>query len=223
MNGLAVGLLLLPAGILFAGENLLPNGDFETGKNNATGWEVPDGLTSFWCRDPERGRVLKLDTRPLRTQVVQWWELRKKNPEAVPPEPIIPHDELDSVAANEGTFIDSGFIPVKPGQNYKLTVDYKGKYKPFVWIKGFMIHPRRKIPVDSYQTRLEPIGAHEKEWRTYSIGFNPTARMPRTDRMKVRIYAYWQPGIYYFDRVKVEEITPEEMAVLVKKREEVQP
>ncbi len=204
-----------------AGENLLPNGDFELGTDAPTGWDVADGLTSFWVMTPDRGRILKLDSRPRREQVLTWWKLRERNTKVTPPVPDIPVRELDSVGANEGTFIDSQFIAVKPGQNYKLTVDYKGKYKPFVWIKGFMIHPKRGFPVDCYQTRLEPAGEHENEWRTYSIGFNPTAKMSKTDRVKVRIYAYWRPGIYYFDNVRIEEITPQEMAVLIGKRGEM--
>jgi hypothetical protein len=59
------------------------------------------------------------------------------------------------------------------------------------------------------------------KWKSFSIGFNPTARIKRTDKMKVRIYAYWPVGVYYFDNVRIEEITPEEMKVLVKKRSEV--
>ena len=36
--------------------------------------------------------------------------------------------------------------------------------------------------------------------------------------MKVRIHPYWPPAVYCFDNVRVEEITPEEMQQLVKKR-----
>ena len=220
MRKMAIIVLAALAVNLSAGENLLPNGDFDDGAATPSFWDAADGLTSFWIMESGRGRILKLDTRPARSQALAWWELRKKDPAAKPPPPEIPKDELASIAGWEGTFIDSGFIPVKPGQNYKLTVDYKGNYKPFVWIKGFMVHPKRNFPVDCYQTRLEPSGGHADAWRTYSIGFNPTAKMPKTDRMKVRVYAYWKPGVYCFDRIRIEEITPEEMAELVKTRGE---
>lgn len=212
------GLLVTAGMILAAGTNLLPNGNFDAGTVGATGWEQPDGLTSFWVDEPGRGRVLKLDSRIDRKQALAWMEQRKKQPDAKPPVPIIPKEPLQAIGGTEGVMLDSSFIPVKPGQNYKLTVDYRGKHRPFVWIKGFMFHPLRKTDTDGYQTRLEPDQPSENEWRTFSIGFNPTARNPRVNKMKVRVYAYWPIGEYYFDNIRVEEITPEEMAVLVKAR-----
>ncbi len=209
---------------LYAGENLLPNGSFDKGQPYPENWERADGLTSFWLTEKGRERILKLDTRPERTQVLEWRKVFKLNPDAKPPVAIIPKKPLQSVASNEGTCIDSSFIKIKPGQNYKLTVDYKGAFQPFVWIKGFMYHPRRKFYVDCYQTRLEPPKAkpgEKNKWRTVSIGFNPTAKMPRTEKIKVRIYAYWPRGVYYFDNVKIEEITPAEMKQLVELRSKV--
>jgi hypothetical protein len=75
--------------------------------------------------------------------------------------------------------------------------------------------------VDGYQTRLEPNAPSKTEWRTFSIGFNPTAKSSKIAKIKVRLYAYWPNGLYYFDNVRVEEITPDEMARLVAKRSEV--
>jgi len=215
--------LLLAGGMVRAGENLVPNGDFQAGKVTADNWEKPDGLSSFWVNDPVRGRILKLDSRIDQGQLRDWKAQLKQNPHAVPPKPVIPENRYAAAGGDEGVMLDSAFIPVQPGQNYKLSVDYKGAGKPFVWIKGFMPHPRRKVDVDAYQTRLEPQQPSEQEWRTFSIGFNPTARTPNVTKMKVRIYAYWPAGIYYFSNVRIEAITPAEMAELVKKRAEVSP
>jgi len=203
------------------GENILPNGDFKAGKETADSWEKPDGLTSFWVNDPERGRVLKMDSRIDRTQAMEWKEKLKKEPAASPPSPIFPKNIYQAIGGNEGVMLDSVLIPVKPGQNYKLSVDFKGAGKPFIWIKGFMPHPRRKTDVDGYQTRLEPGTPSDKEWQTFSIGFNPTARSQTVNKMKVRIYAYWPAGIYYFSNVRIEEITPAEMDELTKHRSDV--
>ena len=41
----------------------------------------------------------------------------------------------------------------------------------------------------------------------------------RVERFKVRLYAFWPNGLYYFDNVRIDAITPEEMAELVKARE----
>ena len=60
----------------------------------------------------------------------------------------------------------------------------------------------------------------EKQWQTFSIGFNPTAKSPNTEFMKVRIYVYWPVGVCYFDNVRIEEISKEEMEELVKQRSE---
>ncbi|WP_302453860.1 hypothetical protein [Victivallis vadensis] len=40
--------------------------------------------------------------------------------------------------------------------------------------------------------------------------------------MKVRIYAYWPAGVYWFDNVRLEEITPAEAAELRRKRAETE-
>jgi hypothetical protein len=221
MTRFAVISILIMAMGVNAGKNLLPNGNFDAGKDKPDNWEAADGLTSFWIYEKGRGRILKLDSRISRKQALEWWSVRKKNPAAKPPKPIIPKKTLAAVGAMEGVMIDSGFIKVKPGQNYKLSVDYKGRHKPFVWIKGFFRHPRRNYDCDCYQTRLVPEDGEPDKWKSFSIGFNPTSRIKRTDKMKVRIYAYWPVGVYYFDNVRIEEITPEEMKVLVKKRSEV--
>ncbi len=205
---------------LSAGDNLLPNGNFDEGESSAANWETPDGLTSFWIFEEGRGRILRMDTRVSNDQVLEWKNKRKTDSTAKPPEPIFPKEPLQTVANEtvEGVALDSIMIPVKPGQNYKLSVDYKGKLSPIVWIKGFRKHPRNDYYTNSYQTRLVPEGGKENEWKTYSIGFNPTERSPETTKMKVRIHPYWPPAVYCFDNVRVEEITPEEMQQLVKKR-----
>lgn len=206
--------------LLLAVANLLPNGNFDEGKDAPAGWERADGLTTFWVKEKGRGRVLKMDSRPERKQVLAYQAERKKNPSAGPPEPILAKAPYySSIGGNEGVMIDSAVIPVKPGQNYKLTVEARGNSKPFVWIKGFRKHPRRDMLIDSYQTRLHAYPLAENEWRTFSIGFNPTAKSPQTEVMKVRVYVYWPVGVCYFDNIRLEEISKEEMRKLVKDRE----
>ncbi len=215
--GLSVMMLLAAA--LQAGENLLPNGSFDEGGKEALHWEKTDNLTSFWRNDGQRGRILELDTRPDRKQVLAYWKERKRNPDVSAPKAVIPEEPLKSIGSNEGTALDSMLLDVKPGQDYKLSVDYRGAGTPFVWIKGFMIHPKRKTLTDCYQTRLAPPGGAADRWRSCSITFRPT---PQTVKMKVRIYAYWPAGVYWFDNVRLEEITPAEAAELRRKRVETE-
>lgn len=214
-----IAAIFIAAATGVAGDNLLPNGNFDlVDKGQPRHWDKDDKLTSFWISEPGRGTILKLDSRVDRNQALAWWDTLKKNPLATPPIPIIPQKPLQSVGANEGTFIDSDTIPVTPGQNYKLSVDYKGPVQPFVWIKGFMLHPVRNILIDSYQTRLVPDQGDPNTWRSFSIGFNPTARTPRTSIIKVRVYAYWPAAVNYFDNIRIEAISDAEMSELTARR-----
>ena len=214
--------LLLLNRPLNAGENLVKNGAFDEGETAALHWERADGLTTFFEKEDGHGRIVKIDTLVDREQALEWAKEFKKNPALTPPakKPIAPAS-YGSIGGNEGVMLDSEFIDCKPGQNYKLTVDFKGDGKPFVWIKGFLWHPKRNDFADGYQTRLEPGTPSKSEWRTFSIGFNPTEKSPKIQKFKVRLYAYWPNGLYYFDNVRVEEIQPEEMATLVEKRSQV--
>jgi len=215
-------LLAASASSLFAGENLVKNGSFDEGEAFALHWERADGLTSFFETEEGHGRIVKMDTLVDRDQAIEWAKTFKEHPDLKPPakKPIAPAS-YGSIGGNEGVMLDSEFIDCKPGQDYKLTADIKGDGKPFVWIKGFLWSPKRNDFVDGYQTRLEPDKPSKTEWRTFSIGFNPTARSPKIQKIKVRLYAYWPNGLYYFDNVRIEEITPEEMAQWVKQRSAV--
>lgn len=215
-------LLAAAVSTLFAGENLLLNGTFDDGDATAAHWEPADGLTTFFVNEPGRGRIVMMDTGVERRQALDWHKAFTSDPSRKPPDrkPIAPKS-YGSIGGNEGVMLDSEFITCQPGQNYKLTADFKGVGKPFVWIKGFLWHPARKTWVDGYQTRLEPAVVSTSEWHTASIGFNPTAKSPRIQKFKVRLYAYWPNGHYYFDNVRVEAITPEEMAQCVAHRADV--
>ncbi len=215
-------LCVLCAMPLAAGENLVKNGNFDEGEACALHWERADGLTSFFEYEEGRGRIVKMDTQVERRQALDWNRKFKADSTLDPPKKKpIDKKSYGTIGAVEGVMLDSEWIDAKPGQNYKLTVDFKGEGKPFVWIKGKLMHPRRNVLVDAYQTRLEPHSPSKTEWRTFSIGFNPTAESPRVCKFKVRLYAYWPNGVYFFDNVRVEEITRDEMADLVKKRSEV--
>ncbi|HNY29072.1 MAG TPA: hypothetical protein PKH31_16995 [Candidatus Sumerlaeota bacterium] len=212
-------LLCLP---VWAGENLVKNGTFDEGEPFALHWERPDGLTSFFETEEGHGRIVKMDTLVDRDQALAWAKSFKAAPTLKPPVKMpIPQDSYGSIGGNEGVMLDSELIDCKPGQDYKLTADFRGDGKPFIWIKGFLWHPTRKVLMDGYQTRLEPDSPSKTEWRTFTIGFNPTAKSPRIQKFKVRLYAYWPNGLYYFDNIRVEEISPEEMARLVANRSNV--
>ncbi len=217
-------LLCALAGLpLAAQDNLVRNGSFDEGESYALHWERADGLTSFFEMEQGRGRIVKMDTQVDRAQALAWAKAFKEDPTLKPPEKKpVARESYATIGAVEGVMLDSELIDAKPGQNYKLSVDFKGDGKPFVWIKGFLMHPRRNMLADGYQTRLEPHSPSKSEWRTFEIGFNPTEKSPRITKFKVRLYAYWPNGLYYFDNVRVVEISAEEMQELVAKRSETQ-
>jgi len=205
-----------------AGENLIKTGSVDEGERAAAHWETANGLTTFFMTEEGRGRIVKMDTSVDRQQALAWHKAFATDPTLPPPAKVpIAADSYGSIGGNEGVMLDSELIDCKPGQDYKLTADFKGAGKPFIWIKGFLWHPTRKVLMDGYQTRLEPDSSSKTESRTFTIGFNPTAKSPRIQKFKVRLYAYWPNGLYYFDNIRVEEISPEEMARLVANRSKV--
>lgn len=197
-----------------AGDNLLPNGTFDEGTETAAHWEPANGLTTFFVQEPGRGRVVRLDTTVDKKQAREWAARFAKNPTLTPPTPIR-GSRFGTIGANDGVALDSAFIDVVPGQDYRLTADIKGNAGVIVWIKGFMHHRGRWR--DAYQTRLTGAIAPDT-WKSLTIGFNPTGKTPRVTRIKVRLYAYWPSGTCTFDAIRIEAITPEQMAALVEAR-----
>ena len=191
-----------------------------------TQWEKANGLTTFWEKDPFRGRIARLDSRIEARQAMAWEETLRRNPSAAarPPKPMLAKAPYYSaIGGDHGVLLDSVLFAVEPGQDYRLTVDVRGTAGAYVWIKGFRRHPKRDMLLDCYQTRLDATRPSPEEWRTISIGFNPTAKSPATTLMKVRLYAFWPVGVVYFANVRLEKITSEEMAELVKERENAPP
>ncbi|MCJ8332596.1 MAG: hypothetical protein HRT89_11545 [Lentisphaeria bacterium] len=214
-----IPILFLFSAALHAGENLIKNGSLNEGEEMPLHWEKADGLISFYMKEKGRGRIIKLDTAVARSQALAWAKTLLKDPKAKAPKPkYLSAGSYATIGAVEGVMLDSDYIKAKPGQNYKLTADFKGDGTPFIWIKGFRWHPKRKGFIDAYQTRLAPESPSKTKWKTFSIGFNPTKRTPYVLKFKVRVYAYWPSGKYYFDNIRVEEIDQKEMDELVKKR-----
>ncbi len=190
--------------------NLVPNGGFEKGsKGVPASWQRPDGLTSFWVPAPKRkGRCLKIDTDVLKEQYRERQKELKKRPVPPPPEKkSTAGKKYSTVAAVEGVAFYSDWIPVKPGVAYELLVDVRterGSKAPKVFVKGYVEDPRRppgyrrRVAYKKYLTcKASP------SWRTFSMTFHPTARTPRVKWIRVMLFAYWPPGVYYFDNVVV--------------------
>jgi len=134
-------------------KNLLVNGDFEEGETTPKGWQVVDGLTTFWVTDadPKHGKVLKFDTDVLQSQGYDWWgkiargkatakDASKKLPTVEP--------KYDTLAGNDGVWFWSDPIPVKKGQAYWLSLDVKGP-EIMTWLVGYPDKPDTAFGADA--------------------------------------------------------------------------
>lgn len=129
------------------GANLVPNPGFEEPNARGDGpkdWQDIDNLVYHWTTDPaapQRGKVLKIDTRVLQKQAYDWWvrlfvkkdATLKDAPERIP----FVGPGWDTIGGLDGGFYWSGFFPIKPGRAYKVFVDYKGPPGTKVFIRGY--------------------------------------------------------------------------------------
>jgi len=218
------------------GPNLLPNGDFEKGETTPDGWQTIDGLTSFWVadEDPARGKVIKFDTAVLQSQAYEWWAqiVQGASPKDAPAKiPSTDPNQYDTLAAFDGAWFFSEFIPVEPGKQYWLALDAKGG-EMMCWLLGykdkyptsfgddepaFLGYLRKKAGYDSKQRGFKKIpfkrnwkgqvkAGGSNAWRTYSRRekpFSPTKNTPSVRYVRVLILPYWPPGEYYVDHVRL--------------------
>jgi len=209
------------------GRLLSKNPGFEEGSGETpVGWERMDGLTTFWMNDPTgagRGKVIKMETRMLQTQADAWWvKWRAGAPASRAPKPIFaPPPAYDSVGGLHGAHYYSDFFEIKPGMRYRVLADFKGKttdsFFAKVFVKGYGMVPatvreaepkRREI----WRTYLA-CRNFENQWTHYSETFTIPQRGVRMSNVAtvhvkwIRIvpYAYWPPGEFYWDDVKVVE------------------
>ena len=135
-----------------AAGNLLPNGDFSTGKVTPASWQTVDGLSTFWVSDldPKRGKVLKFDSDVLQSQAYQWWTRIAKGisplsaPKKIPTTP----PKYDTLAGLDGVWFWSDPIPIKKRKEYWLTLDAKGA-EILVWLVGYPEMPDTSFAADA--------------------------------------------------------------------------
>jgi hypothetical protein len=191
-----------------AEEPLVKNGGFEkVDSDDATkplGWEKPDGLGVQWINEKGRGKVICMDTsvteNALEAQrkkrgITDW---RNPKPSNSP------------VAAFYGLSFYSILFKVIPGQAYRISFDFKafkasggGK----LWVRGYGMFGGRMRR--RYETYI-PCRTKNSEWKHISQCFHPTANTKGVTEMKIMLFAYWPPGKYYFDNIKIVPVSNEE-------------
>ncbi len=186
---------------------LLPNGDFELPdaktSSKPSGWFQPDGLGVQWTNDPHsvaHGKCIRLNTAiSEKAMVERWQEIGLTNFWN------IPKPSGSAIAETYGLSYYSAAIPVKSNQAYRITFDYKGKGGAKIWVRCYGMH------AGEMRRQYEKVVVCEgrgNEWVTQSAMFHPTRNRPGVSEMKVMLYAYYPPGLYWFDNIRIDPITP---------------
>jgi hypothetical protein len=185
--------------------SLVENGDFETADadepGRPAGWAVPDGLGVQWTSAPAgsdgapRGKAIRLDTRVSEKDMVASWKAKGIT------EWDIPSPAESPVAGTYGLSYYSQPISIETGVTYRVEFDYMGPPGGAkVWVRCYgLLNDRMRR---RYETIVKCGGAKD-EWTEFSKDFCPTRLRPEVTEMKVMLYAYWPPGVYWFDNVRI--------------------
>jgi len=160
------------------------------------------------------------------------------SPKDAPKKEPTQEPKYDTLAGLDGVWFWSDPVPVEPGKSYWLSLDVKGpeimvwlvgyENKPdtsFGADEGAFIEYVRdsSLPKPAAQKRGHSPFLHNydwkgqlkaggpNEWKTYSRRekpFSPTANTPNVRWVRVLLYPYWPPGIYYVDNVRLVEYKP---------------
>ncbi len=193
---------------------LLPNGGFEvaspTNAAQPAGWDRPDGLGVQWAEAPAdspdtdgRGRAIRMDTAISEKDMVARWRAQGLD------QWDIPNPSGGPVAATYGLSFYSDRIPVRSNQAYRITFDFRGAGGGAkVWVRAYGQYQGEKRR--RFETIVNPHGGTAAGWKTFSQCFHPTRLRPECTEMRVMLYAYWPPGIYWFDNLRIEPVSDEE-------------
>lgn len=208
-------LAALLAASVWAGETnapstILANGDFEATDPNESGkpagWARPDGLGVQWTHAPgeaARGKAIRLDTSISEKAMVEQWKKTGLNKTW-----DVPNATSGRISDTYGLSYYSDPFPVTTGQAYRVSFDFQGRSEGAkVWVRGygeFKGEKRRRYE------KVVTCRTDQAGWTHFSAVLNPTLNRPEVTEMKVMLYAFYPPGIYWFDNVRIEAVTPEE-------------
>jgi len=167
------------------------------------------------------------------------------DPQALPEDPVPPAPEriptqppyYDTVAGLHGVHYRSAYVKIAPGAVYRFCIDARTEAvgEPKVFVKGFFdqrMQTRDGVQTvrrDAYRAPifLDPC---DEQWRRYARLFHPSRSKSTLDKqplkaewLQVQIYAYWQPGDYYFDNARLEIVGMEEPPPAATPKREAKP
>jgi hypothetical protein len=196
------------------GPELVKNGGFETGTATPDHWQRIDGQTTFWVGEGHPGKCIKINTDVYHDEWVEWQKKVKAGAVAADAPPPTPTKgaKYDTVAGIYGVAYDSDPIPVTPGKAYKITLDYRGLgtdfFFPKLFIRGWAkVNGEYRVVYDAYLALRSK--TQSKEWESnVRIVDIPKETQAPIECLKLKVYAYWPPGVYYFDNVSMKEVDP---------------
>jgi hypothetical protein len=197
------------------GPELVKNGGFEAGTKSPDNWQRIDGLTTFWPAEGRTGKGLKVVTDVYHDQWVEWQKQYKAGATAdkAPKAAQTSGAKYDTVAGIYGVAYDSDPIPVTPGKSYKISVSYKGTsddfFFPKLFIRGWAkVDNTDQVVYDAYLALRCATGGKDWESNVRIIDVPRDTQSP-IKFIKLKIYAYWPPGTFYFDDVSMKECEPQ--------------
>jgi len=182
------------------------NGDFEQGDPAHPGkpahWDLPDGLGVQWTEAPSvpgappHGKAIRMDTSQTeqammasytKAGLTQW---------------IFPHPAGSPIAQTYGLSLYSEAMPVVAGKTYRVTFDYlaeKGTAGK-LWFRAYDAAGKRV-----YEGTVDCGGAGAS-WKQVTGVFHPTKYRPNAKEFKIMLFAFYPPGVAWFDNIRVEEV-----------------
>jgi hypothetical protein len=197
------------------GPELVKNGDFEKGDKSPDAWQKVDGQTTFWdAAGGDPGRCLRINTDVYHDEWVAWQKKIKEGAVAADAPPPTPTKgaKYDTVAGIYGVAYDSDPIPVVPGKAYKVSLSYRAATEDFFFPKLFIrgwakVNGEDRVVYDAYLALRAKTGG--KQWESnVRIVEIPADLKVKIEYVKLKLYAYWPPGTYFFDNVSFKEVAP---------------
>ena len=199
---------LFAVGALPGAETLPANGNFEkadpTNPKAPAHWDLPDGLGVRWADasvtpgGAAHGKAIRMDTAVSEKAMVASWE------QAGITQWNFPKPAGNAIAETYGLSLYSEEAPLVAGKAYEVSFDYfseKGTAGK-VWFRGYgdLGGKRKRL----YEGIVDC--ASKGEWRHFSGVFHPTKNTPKVTGFKVMLFAFYPPGVCWYDNVVVKAV-----------------
>ena len=202
LTGLACLIMMTAA----QGQSIPPNGDFEQADPAHPGkplhWDLPDGLGVQWTDAPSapgappHGKAIRMDTSQTEIAMVESYT------KAGLTQWVFPKPAGNTIAETYGLSLYSEAVPVTPGKTYRVTFDYMSEKGTGgkLWFRAYAdVNGQKKRVYESY-VDCDSKGA----WKQFTGVFHPTKYRQNVTEFKIMLFAFYPPGVAWFDNVRLE-------------------